>query len=96
MIVGLVGIKLKSMSVRSWRWTLIRLPRNPHIAVRVLLKRANPTFVLAPIPFGNTNACLNFNELLNMGNPQHQCRHTGFPAKITRSTKNSIDVQKIN
>jgi len=44
-IVGL-GIKLKSMSVRSWRWTLLRLPRNPHIAVRVLLKRANLSFVL--------------------------------------------------
>jgi len=33
-------IKLKSMSVRSWRWTSLRLPRNPRIAARVLLKRA--------------------------------------------------------
>jgi len=44
--VGL-GIKLmKSMSVRSWRWTSLRLPRNPRIAARVLLKRANLSFVL--------------------------------------------------
>ena len=41
MIVGL-GIWLKSIvSVRSWRWTSLCLPRNLHIAVRVLLKRAN-------------------------------------------------------
>jgi len=45
MTVGL-GIKLKSMSVRSWRWTSLRLPRNPHIAARVLLNRANLSFVL--------------------------------------------------
>jgi len=47
MTVGL-GIKLKSMSVRSWRWrwTSLRLPRNPHIAARVLLKKANRSFVL--------------------------------------------------
>ena len=45
MIVG-VGIKLKSMSVRSWRWTSFRLPLNPHIAARVLLKRANLSLVL--------------------------------------------------
>jgi len=37
MTVGL-GIRLKSMSVRSWRWTSLRLPRNPCIAARVLLK----------------------------------------------------------
>jgi len=43
--VGL-GIKLKSMSVRSWRWTSLRLPQNPCIAMRVLLKRANLSFVL--------------------------------------------------
>jgi len=43
--VGL-GIKLKSMSVRSWRWTSLRLSRNPCIAARVLLKRANLSFVL--------------------------------------------------
>jgi len=40
MIVGL-GIMLKSMSVKSWRWTSLSLPRNPRIAARVLLKRAN-------------------------------------------------------
>jgi len=34
MIVGL-GIRLESMSVRSWRWTSLRLPRNPRIAARV-------------------------------------------------------------
>ena len=28
------------MYVRSWRWTSLHLPRNPHIAVRVLLKKA--------------------------------------------------------
>ena len=39
MIMGF-GIKLKSMSVRSWRWTLLRLPWNPCIAARVILKRA--------------------------------------------------------
>ena len=39
-IVGLVN-KLRSMSVRSWRWTSRRLPRNPRMAARVLLKRAN-------------------------------------------------------
>ena len=44
MTVGL-GIKLKSMSVRSWRWTSLRLPQNPHIAARVLRKRANLSFV---------------------------------------------------
>ena len=43
--VGL-GIKLKSMSVRSWRWTSLYLPQNPLIAARVLLKRANLSFVL--------------------------------------------------
>jgi len=32
--VGL-GFRLKSMSVRSWRWTSLLLPRNPRIAVRV-------------------------------------------------------------
>jgi len=36
--VGL-GIKLKSMSVRSWKWTSLCLPRNSHIAARVLLKQ---------------------------------------------------------
>jgi len=47
MIVGL-GTRLKSMSVRSWRWTSLRLPRNPCITerVRVLLKRANLSLVL--------------------------------------------------
>ena len=45
MTVGL-GIKLKSISVRPWRWTSLRLPRNPRIAARVLLKRANLSFVL--------------------------------------------------
>jgi len=45
MIVGL-GIRLKSISVRSWRWTSLRLPRNPRIAARVLLKSANLSFVL--------------------------------------------------
>jgi len=44
--VGL-GIKLKSMSVRSWRWTYLRLPQNPHIAARVLLKRAYLSFDLS-------------------------------------------------
>ena len=34
------------MSVRSWRWTSLRLPRNPCIAARLLLKRANLSFVL--------------------------------------------------
>jgi len=34
------------MSVTSWRWTSLRLPRNPRIAARVLLKRANLSFVL--------------------------------------------------
>jgi len=43
--VGL-GIQLKSMSVRSWRWISLRLPWNPLIAARVLLKRANLSFVL--------------------------------------------------
>jgi len=41
-----LGIKLKSMSVRSWRWTSLRLPQNPRIAVRVFLKRANLTLSL--------------------------------------------------
>jgi len=45
MIVGL-GIKLKTMSVRCWRWTSLRLPRNPRIATRVIVKRANPSLVL--------------------------------------------------
>jgi len=45
MIVGL-GIKLKSMSVRSWRWISLRLPQNPRTAARVLFKRANLSFVL--------------------------------------------------
>ena len=45
MIVDL-GIKLKSMSVRSCRSTSLRLPWNPHIAARVLLKRANLSLVL--------------------------------------------------
>jgi len=45
MTVGL-GIRLKSMSVRSLRWTSLRFPRNPRIAARVLLKRANLSFVL--------------------------------------------------
>ena len=45
MIVGL-GIRLKSMSVRSWRWTSLRLPRKPRIAPRVLLKRVYLSFVL--------------------------------------------------
>jgi len=40
------GIELKSVSMRSWRWTSLRLPRNPRIAARVLLKRANLSFVL--------------------------------------------------
>ena len=44
MIVGL-GIKLKSMSVMSWRWTSLCLPWNPRIAARVHLKRANLSFV---------------------------------------------------
>jgi len=44
-IVGL-GINLKWMSVRSWRWTSFRLPQKPHNAARVLLKRANLSFVL--------------------------------------------------
>ena len=43
--VGL-GMKLKSTSVRSWRWISLRLPRNPRIAARMLLKRANMSFVL--------------------------------------------------
>ena len=43
--VGL-GIRLKSMSVRSWRWASLRLPRNPRVAARVLLERANLSFVL--------------------------------------------------
>jgi len=46
MVVGKPGIKLKSMSVRSSRWISLRLPWNPRIAVRVLLKRANLSFVL--------------------------------------------------
>ena len=45
MTVGL-GIRLKSMSVRSLRWASLRFPRNPRIAARVLLKRANLSFVL--------------------------------------------------
>ena len=48
MMVG-PGIKLKSMSVRSWRWTSLHLPWNPCIAVRVLLKRANLSSVLVHI-----------------------------------------------
>jgi len=42
MIVGL-GIKLKSMSMRSWRWTSLRLPQNPCIAA---LKLINLYFIL--------------------------------------------------
>jgi len=38
MAVGL-GIRLNSMSMRSWRWTSLRLPRNPHIAAMVHLKQ---------------------------------------------------------
>jgi len=45
MIVGL-GIKLKSMSMRSWRWILLRLPQNLGIVVRMFLNRANMGFVL--------------------------------------------------
>jgi len=45
MIVGL-GIKLKSMSMMSWRWTSLCLPWNPRIAAKVLPKRANLSFVL--------------------------------------------------
>ena len=48
------GIKLKSVSVRSWRWTSLRLPRNPRIAARVLLERANLSFVLSYVM---TDAC---------------------------------------
>ena len=32
--------------MRSWRWTSLRLPRNPRIAARVLLEKANLSFVL--------------------------------------------------
>jgi len=52
MIVGL-GIKLKSMSVRSWRWTSLSLPQNPCIAARVLLKRPNLSFVLMTDAYGS-------------------------------------------
>jgi len=45
MTVGL-GIRLRSLSVKSWRWTSLRLRRNPRIAARVLLKRANLSLVL--------------------------------------------------
>jgi len=38
--------KLKSMSVRSWRWTSLGLPQNSRVAARVLFKRANMSFVL--------------------------------------------------
>jgi len=50
MIVGL-GIKLKSvwMSMRSWKWTSLRLSQNPDIAARVLLKRANLSFFVLKI-----------------------------------------------
>jgi len=41
-----LGIRLKSMSVRSWRWTSLRLPRTPRITARVLLIRANLSFFL--------------------------------------------------
>jgi len=44
MIVGL-GIKLNSMLVRSWRWTLLCWPRKPCIAAMVLLRKANLSFV---------------------------------------------------
>jgi len=40
-----IAYQLKSMSVRSWR-TSLRLPRNPCIAARVLLNRANLSFFL--------------------------------------------------
>jgi len=45
MVVGL-RIKLKSMSVRSWRWTSLCLPRNPRILARVFLKNASLSFVI--------------------------------------------------
>jgi len=45
-MILVLGIKLKSVSVRSWRWTLLCLPWNPCITARVLLKRANLGFVL--------------------------------------------------
>jgi len=38
-----------SMFVRSWRWTSLRLLRNPRIGARVLLKRANLSFVLVNV-----------------------------------------------
>jgi len=46
MIVGL-GIRLKSLSVKSWMWASLRLPRNSHIAAKVLLKKANLSFILS-------------------------------------------------
>jgi len=40
MIVGLgiMIVGMKSMSVTSWRWTSLHLPRNHRITARVFLK----------------------------------------------------------
>ena len=43
------------MSMRSWRWTSLRLPRKPRIAARVLLKRANLSFVC---PYVRYDRCM--------------------------------------
>jgi len=37
------------MSMRSWRWTLVRLSRKPHIVSRVLPIRPNISFVLMQV-----------------------------------------------
>jgi len=61
--VGL-GIKLKSMSVRSWRWTSLCLLRNLHIAARALLKRANLSFVLTYV-MTNAYGSLRFSAIFS-------------------------------
>jgi len=48
MIVSL-GIKLKSISVRSWRSASLHLSRKPRMTARLLLKRANLRFVLMQV-----------------------------------------------
>jgi len=55
--VGL-GIRLQSMSVRSWRWTSLRLPRNPRIAARISSKEQTWALSLCTLWQMHTAPCV--------------------------------------